>query len=230
MLQYSSTIVTSEVNKFRNFKPLRICNIIVILRVWSLISSSFGFRFYTKGLPKYLHHLFFNTTWSNIISIRPICDRCTSRLSKVRRCRMSQRTCCPMWYICMRCWIIINSTSLISRISHNSIISWNCRTIHYLISIRCRCIITDRLHTKMFSIRLKRSSNISCLFWPINSNLLFTWEATALSIILVTSESRAGYLLSSNFTSNLEESKASSFLTETDRVPKRWTRLAVSSW
>ena len=39
---------------------------------------------------------------------------------------------------------------LISRIHHNSIISWNCRTIHCLIGIRCRCIITDKFHTKMY--------------------------------------------------------------------------------
>jgi len=150
MLQCSSSIITSEFNKFRNFKPLRICNIIVILRVWSLISSAFGFRFYTKGLPKYLHRLLFNTTWSNIIGIRPICDRCIIRLSKVRRCRMSQRTRCPICHIDIRWCIIINSAMLISWISHNSIISWNCRTTRCLIGIRRRHIITNRLHTEMY--------------------------------------------------------------------------------
>jgi len=39
---------------------------------------------------------------------------------------------------------------LISRISHNSIISWNSRTTHCLIGIRRRHIITDRLHTEMY--------------------------------------------------------------------------------
>ena len=150
MLQCSSTIITSEFNKFRNFKPLRICNIIVILRVWPLIRSAFGFRLYTKSLPKYLNHLLFDTTWSNIIGVKPICDRCTTRLSKVRRCGMSQRTCCAIWHIGMRWCIIINSVLLISRISHNSIICWNCRTTNCLIGIRCRCIITDRFHTKMY--------------------------------------------------------------------------------